>query len=138
MSDMWIQSQVASTTLLQVYTDFNEQIYKDKDETVHIDFINRIYKTNNENGTFQILGIDMYDYYRHCSTSYFQVSEADLYIMIVNQANILIKNLFGDSENLTNLTTLGVYMIFQRYDNNEVQLNISKIQFYDLIIIVNN
>ena len=54
------------------------------------------------------------------------------YILTVNQANILITNLLGD--NLTNLTSLGVYMIFQRYNNNEVQLGIFKIQFYNLII----
>ena len=59
---MWILSQVASKRQLRVYTDFNEQIHKDKDETIHIDFINRIYKTNNENGTFQIREIDMLDF----------------------------------------------------------------------------
>ena len=52
--------------------------------------------------------------------------------MTMNQANILIKNLFGD--NLTNLTSLGVYMIFQSHGNNEVQLDTSKLQMYDLII----
>ena len=49
---IWILSQVASTTQLRVYTDINEKIYKNKDKTVHIDFINRVYKTNNENGDF--------------------------------------------------------------------------------------
>ena len=50
----WILSQVASIRQLHVYTGFNEQIHKDKDEAMHIDFIHRICKTNNENGTFQI------------------------------------------------------------------------------------
>ena len=45
---------------------------------------------------------------------------------------MLIINFFGD--NLTNLNTLGVCMIFQRNNNNKVQLYISKLQFYDLII----
>ena len=53
----------------------------------------------------------------------------------MNQANILIKKLFGGSDNLTNLTSLGVYIIFQRNDNNELQMDISKIDLYDLIII---
>ena len=41
-------SQTASTRQLRLHTDFNEQIHKDKDQTGHKDFINRIYKTNNQ------------------------------------------------------------------------------------------
>ena len=67
---MWILSQVASTRQLRVYTDFNEQIHNDKDKTSHIEIINRIYnKTNNENGAFQIHGIDMHDFCNHYYTS---------------------------------------------------------------------
>ena len=81
---MWILSQVASTRQLQVYTDFNEQIHKDKDEAVHIDVINRIYKTNNENGAFQIRGIDIHDFCNHYYTSFVKLSDPDLYIMTMN------------------------------------------------------
>ena len=132
---MWILSQVASTTQYQDYTDFNENMHNDKDETAHIEFINRIYnKTNNENGAFEIRGIDMHDFCNHYYTSYVKVSDQDLYLISMNKANILINKLFGDDDNLTHLTSLGVYMILQRYDNNEMKVEISKQQFYDLII----
>ena len=129
---MWILSQIASTRQLQIYTIFNEQTHNDKDKTVHIDFINGIYKTSNKIGTFQIRGIDVHDFCNHYYTTYVKVSDPDLYIMTMNQPNILIKKRFGN--NLTNLTSLGVYKIFQSYDNNEAQVDTSKIQFYDLII----
>ena len=74
----------------------------------------------------------MHYFCNHYYTSYVKVSDPDLYIITMNQANILIKNRFGDD--LTNLTSLDVYMIFQCYDNNQGQLDISKIDFYDLII----
>ena len=124
---MWILSQIASTRQLQVYTDFNEYIHKDKDKIVHIDFMDRIYKTSHKIGTFQIRGIDIHHFCNHYYTTYVKVSDLFLYIITMNQANILIKKLFGDSDNLTNLTSFDVYMIFQRYDNNELQVNVSKL-----------
>ena len=123
---MWILSQIASTRQLRVYTDFNEQIHKDKDETVHIDFMDRIYKTSYSIGTFQIRGIDMHHFCNHYYTNYVKVSDPDLFVMSMNQTNVLIKKLFSDSENLTNLTSLGVYKIFQRYYNNELQVIFQK------------
>ena len=96
--------------------------------------MDRIYKTSYSIGTFQIRGIDMHHFCNHYYTNYIKVSDPDIYIITMNHANMLITKLFGDSDNLTNLTSLGVYMIFQRYDNNEVQVEISKLHFYDLII----
>ena len=81
---MWILSQITSPRQLRVYTEFNEQIHKDKDKTFHIDFINRIYKTNNENGTFRIRGIVMHDFCYRYYTSYVKVSDSDFFILVVN------------------------------------------------------
>ena len=80
--------------------------------------MDRIYKTSTRKGTFQIRGIDLHDFCNHYYTNYVKGPDPDLYMTSINQANILIKKNFDDSDNLTNLTSLDVYMIFQRRDNN--------------------
>ena len=64
-----------------------------------------------------------------------KLSDTDTYIFVMNQANILIKNLFDDNDNLTNSTPLQIFMIFQRYDKNKIQSDISKVSFYNFMII---
>ena len=68
----------------------------------------------------------MHGFCNHYCTSYVKVLDQDLYIITMNQANILINKLSGEGDNLTNLTSLGVNMIFQCYDNDEIQVEISK------------
>ena len=62
---MYVDSKSSSkyNTISRLYIAFNENMHNDKDKTAHIEFINRLYnKTNNENGAFQIRGIDMHDF----------------------------------------------------------------------------
>ena len=129
---MWILSQVASNEQLQQYTDFNEHINKDNNKIVHINFMNIIYETNKDY-SFQVCGIDMHDFCYYYRTRYFKLSDTDTDIFIMNQANVLIKKLFGDNENIITLVSVQVYMIFQRYDKNKIELDISKESFYNLM-----
>ena len=69
----------------------------------------------------------MHHFCNHYYTNYVKVSDPELCIITMSLANILIKNLLSDSDNLTNQTSLGMYMIFQHFDNNELQVDISKL-----------
>ena len=82
--------------------------------------MNIIYETNKDY-SFQVCGIDMHDFCYYYRTRYFKLSDTDTDIFIMNQANVLIKKLFGDNENIITLVSAQVYMIFQRYD--KIKLN---------------
>ena len=72
--------------------------------------------------------MDMYDF---CSY-YCAFSDIDR----LSSASATIKKLFGDDDNsVSDLTALRVYMIFQLVDNGETQTNITKDEFYDMMII---
>ena len=107
---MWILSPIAITRQLRVYP---QRQRPDSSQASSTEYIKQVIKMVLFKFGEQICMT--FTYYYNESSKHFE------------------KKLLDDSDNLTNLTSLGMYMMVQRYDNNEVQVDISKIDFYDLI-----
>ena len=120
--NMWIKSEVVMNPTFRSYTDFHDNTFEAIKFTIHF------YDKNNVAENFRICGIEMYDF----SSYNFISSQNDENI----NATATIKELFEyDNDSFGLLTESEVYMIFQKMDNGEIQSNISKKQFYDMMII---